>query len=509
MIIWDYLAVFLYLTVIAAIGVRAARRQTTTSEYFVAGRRIPAFAVGFALLATTISSVTFVAIPGSVYVRDCWQLVYMGMTLFVLLFVVKYVVTFYRRVVHMSAYEYLERRFGYAARVYGSAGFVVLRMVDLGFTLYLTSVAVEIIAGWDLLWVTLAVGTFTIIYTLIGGIEGAIWTSVLQGVLFIGGAILIVGVLLFGSPAGPGAILSTAYEGGKFNLGDFSFSLESLYDSQATAWMLMAAGLLHFGRYYTTEQNMVQRYLVARSDDAAKRGVVIGLLTTVPTWCAFMFIGGCLWAFYQTSGASLPEQIASKPDTILPYFISTQLPAGAIGLILAALLSSAMSSVSADLNSVATVATQDYYVRARPQSSEKSRLLFGRLVVAIGGVVSTSVAVVLTSARTIAAYEIVVVSLSVIAGGMLGLFGLGFFTRQATRKGAYVGIVVCLLFTAWGTITSPFGIDLGFNFEMNPVLIGVFSHFILFGVGFAASRLLGGHIPDLEGLTVWGPKEAK
>jgi SSS family solute:Na+ symporter len=103
----------------------------------------------------------------------------------------------------------------------------------------------------------------------------------------------------------------------------------------------------------------------------------------------------------------------------------------------------------------------------------------------------------------VAAYEIIVIAVSIVAGGMLGLFALGFFSRVSNRAGAYVGIVVCLLFVGWATLTGPMKVDLGVNFRMNPLLIGVFSHFILFGVGLAASRLIGAPTPDVESLTVW------
>lgn len=499
----DYLVIGVYLAVTAAIGVWTARRQTSTTEYFVANRRIPAFAVGFALMATTVSSVTFVAIPGSAFARNWWQMLYMSMALVVLIFVVRYVVPFYRRVVRLSAYEYLETRFGYLARLYGSAGFVLVRIADLGFTLYLTAVAVEVIAGWQIHWVVAGVGTFTLFYTLIGGIEAAIWTSVLQGVFLIGGAVIILAVLLFTPEGGPAAVLSVAWSDGKFDLGSFEWGWHTLYYDRATAWVFLIAGLLHFGRMYSTEQSMVQRYLVARSDAAARRGVLIGVLTTVPVWFAFALVGACLWGFYQTTGTGVPADVAAKPDTILPYFIATWLPAGLVGLILGALLSAAMSSVSADLNSVATVATQDYFARALPGTSDRARLWFGRTAVLAGGVFSTAAALALTLTRSTAAYEVVVISVSIIAGGMLGLFALGFLTRRGTRAGAYAGIAASVLFVSWAAVTGPLQVDLGLNFRMNSLLIGVLSHFVLFTVGYAASVLLGGYRPVLTGLTVW------
>ncbi len=499
----DYLVVLLYLAGMAAIGAWTSRRQTTTKEYFIADQKIPAFAVGFTLMATTVSSVTFVAIPGSVFARDWWQMLYMLMAALSVAFVVLLVVPFYRRVVRMSAYEYLEQRFGYGARLYGSAGFVILRIADLGFTLYLTAVAVNVIAGWDIGWVVVGVGLFTLIYTLVGGIEAAIWTSVAQGVIFLGGALLILGVLFFVPAGGPLVVLSDAFAAGKFGLGNFEMSWKSLFADEATAWIFMAAGFLHFSRYYVTEQSAIQRYLVARTDKEAQQGVALGILTTVPTWFTFALIGACLWAFYDLTPYDLPAQVVEQPDNILPYFISTQLPTGLIGLILAALLSSAMSSVSADLNSVATVATQDFFARFRPETTDRVRLFFGRLAVLGGGILSTGAAFLLTLTRSTAAYEIVVVSVSIIAGGMLGLFALGFLCRRTTRSGAYAGIIVCLLFVSWATLTGPLGVNLGVNFTMNSILIGVFSHFVLFGVGYLGSLLLGGYKPDLSGLTVW------
>jgi SSS family solute:Na+ symporter len=268
----------------------------------------------------------------------------------------------------------------------------------------------------------------------------------------------------------------------------------------------MAAGFFQFARYYVTEQSIIQRYLVARSDREAQRGVSLGVLITVPTWFTFAFIGTCLWSFYDLAHATVPEEVLAQPDNILPYFIATRLPVGLIGLILAGLLSSAMSSVSADLNSIATVMTQDFFAHAFPGTSDPTRLVFGRIAVLFGGVCFTAAALALTLTRSTAAYEIIVISVSIVAGGMLGLFALGFLDRRANRAGANAGIVVCILFVGWATLTGPLGVDLGFNFTMNTLLIGVFSHFILFGVGYAASRVLGAPPPDVERLTVWAMK---
>jgi solute:Na+ symporter, SSS family len=500
----DLLVVAAYFLGVASIGIWAARRKKrTTEEYFLANRRIPGWVVGFAIVGTVISSVSFVALPGAAFARNWWLVVPNMMVPFVLIFVIIFVVPFYRRVVRMSSYEFLEKRFGYIARLYGSAGFLLLRIIDLGFTLLLTAIAVEVMTGWDIRLVIVCIGLFTVLYTLIGGIEAVVYTDVLQGFVLATGALTVLSVILFHPAGGPAAVISTAYGAGKFGLGDFSFGWKSLFASEPTFYILALSGLLHFGRSYMTEPNMVQRYLMARSDREAQRGVMAGALSCLPIWLTFAFIGSCLWAFYHLSSQTVPAEILQKPDNILPYFITTQLPHGLVGLILAAILSACNSSVSSDLNSVGTVVTQDYFIRALPQSSEKARLLFGRCAVTVTGLLCICVAIILISARAKALVELIVTLGMIFSGGMLGLFALGFFSTRATRRGAYIGTAACLGFILWATVTGPLKVDLGFNFNMHPIMIGVLSHFILFITGYLASVALGGYRPDLQGLTIW------
>ncbi len=500
----DYVVIAAYFLIIGAIGFWAARRKKkTTDDYFLANRRMPGWIVGFAIVGTVISSVSFVAHPGAAFARNWWLVVPNMMVPFVLLFVVIFVVPFYRRVVRMSSYEYLEQRFGYLARFYGSTGFLLLRTIDLAFTLLLTAIAVEVMTGWDIRMVIVAIGLFTILYTLIGGIEAVVYTDVLQGLVLATAAISIVIIILWRPEGGPATVIYTGYSGGKFGLGDLSFNWQSVFGAQPTFWILALSGLFHFGRAYMTEPNMVQRYLIARSDREAQRGVLAGALACLPIWLTFAFIGSCLWAFYRLTAHEIPADVLQQPDNILPHFIATQLPPGLVGLILAAILSACNSSVSSDLNSVGTVVTQDYFTRALPNTSERARLLFGRCAVLVTGILCVCTALILISARAKALVELIVTLGMIFSGGMLGLFALGFFSKRATRRGAYIGMAICLTFILWAVLTGPLKVDLGFNFQMHPIMIGVFSHFILFASGYLASLAFGGYRPDVAGLTIW------
>ncbi len=97
----------------------------------------------------------------------------------------------------------------------------------------------------------------------------------------------------------------------------------------------------------------------------------------------------------------------------------------------------------------------------------------------------------------------------IFSGGMLGLFALGFLSTRATRRGAYIGTTICLAFILWATLTGPLKINLGFNFNMHPIMIGVLSHFILFISGYFASLIFGGYRPELTGLTIGSRKESE
>jgi SSS family solute:Na+ symporter len=480
-----------------------SRRQKTTSEYFVADRRIPGWVVAFTLVGTMISSMTLIGHPGAVFARNMWNVMGILAMPVVLLFVAWYIVPFYRRVVGMSAYEYLSKRFGTGARVYSSTGFLLGRIVDIGFTLYTTSIAAAIMTGWDIRWVVVVVGTIIVLYTLVGGIEGVVWIDVVQGVVLVSAALTIIGTVLFTPSQGPSGVLAAAWKGGKFQLGDFDHSWSSLFKEMPTAWMLLFMGFISQATSYITQQNMVQRYLIARTDKEAMSGMFVGALACAPIWVTFMFIGACLFGFYQVSGHVLPPEIANQPDSIVPYFVSTQLPAGLVGLILAAILGQALSSMSADLNSIATVATADYFSKLFPQSSDRRRLTFGRAVVIVAGAACVGTGLALTLTRSRAAFELFVILTSILTGGVLGLFALGWLTRRANRIGAYSGIVACLLFTTWATLTGPFKQDWGFNYRLNPLTMALATQLVLFGVGYLVSRIWPDPTLNVTGMTVW------
>lgn len=500
----DILVLFIYVCIIASIGLYVARGNKTTTQYFIAGRTIPAWAVAFTLMATLIGSGTFVGHPGTSYQRGLILLVPHLCLPIVLLIVAKYIVPFYRRVVGMSAYEYIGTRFGLAGRLYTAFGFVADRTFDLGVTLLTTSIAITVLTGWDLLTVILSISIFTLVYTMIGGIKAVVWTDVAQGIILAGGGLIVLLRLLFAPEAGyPGAVVVEAWNGGRLTLGSWELSWSSFFNVETTTvWLFILTYMVQWSRRYISDQHMVQRYLIARTDREASKGAVWGAIYCVPIFATFMFIGACLYGFYQVTGTPGP----AVGDDIMPHFLGNFLPAGVLGLILAAILASAMSNASSDLNSVSTVLTTDFFGNLLPGTSDRIRLIFGRTMVAIGGLLAATVAILLIPEEgALPVMERAIVIASIIAGGTFGLFCLGFLTRSATRRGCYIGIAACVIFITWAILTEPRTrmVDLGFNFPFNPILIGLGGHLTVFVVGYISSKLFGGYRPEnVENLTI-------
>ncbi|MGA8149546.1 MAG: sodium:solute symporter [Terriglobales bacterium] len=496
----DATMVAVYMTAMIVIGIRFARRQTTTESYFVAKRSVPGWALAMSLLATIISAVTFIAYPGSGYAGNWSMLVPGVMVVVVLALAGTVIIPFYRHVVGISAYEYFEKRFGYPARAYSSAAFVLGSFSKMAFVVYLLALTISSITGWRLESVVVGVAAITIFYTLLGGLDAVIWADVVQGFILWLGILICVGYLFIRSPGGPSAVLALAWANHKFDLGN-----PALVFSQPTIIVLSIYGFFWYLQKYTADQTMVQRYLASKSDKEALRGLVAGAALCIPVWVLFMFIGTQLWAFYRLTGETLPSYI-TKADQVFPYFIRTHIPAGIAGLFIAALFGAAMATLSSDLNCLSVVLVEDFYRKLRPHATDLRRLRVAKFSVAVFGLLAVWSAIQLGHTQGTALSLWYTIS-AIVAGGLAGLFLLGFLSTRANQQGAYVGIVASLMFTAWATLTLNGGsvVNLGkYNFPLHDYMIGAVGHLVLLVVGYFTSFLFHGADRTIEELTLWG-----
>ena len=502
----DLVVIAIYFVAVAAIGLRFARRQTTTEKYFVAGRSIPHWAMGLSIFATIISSITFVAYPGAAFKGDWNQLVPGFMAVGVLLVVGTFLISFFRHAVGMSAYEYFEKRFGYGARAYSALAFITGHFSKMGFVLFTITTAICGMTGWDKYHVIAGVGLLTIAYTLIGGLEAVIWTEVLQGIVKLAGVVVVIGVLLSIMPGGAGAAFDLAASKNKFSLGSFDFDLTA----NGNFWVMLIYGAFWYLQKYAADQTLVQRYLIAKTDRDALKGVALGAFLCVPAWTAFMLVGTLLWAYYQLSGELFPAQLLDAngkviADRVFPYFLTTKIPAGLAGIFMAALMSAAMSTMSSDLNCLSAVGVEDYYRKLRPQATDRQRLFIGKLIVAISGVLAVTIGAYIAR-KGDSALSLYYAATAIVSAGLAGMFLLAFLSRRANRQGLWCGLIAALIFTAWATLTGGKyrQLDLGWNYTLPDVMIGVIAHVIVLTVGWLASFAFPAPGKEIYSLTLWG-----
>jgi SSS family solute:Na+ symporter len=497
---WLDLSIMLaYLAAMVSVGVRFSRRQTSTEEYFVAKRSIPSWAMGFSIVATLITSVTFVAYPGSAYGKN-WSLLVPGfMVGGALLVCGLIVVPFYRHVVGMSAYEYFGRRFGLVARMYSSIAFSLIHFSKMGFVFYLLALTVNSMTGWNMDSIIIIVGIATVFYTVIGGLEAVIWADVIQGFVLWVGVLIALSFLLFLPPGGPSEPFRVAWEAHKFSFGSWSGSF-----SQQTIPVLLLYGFFFYLQKYTADQTMVQRYLVAKSDRAAVKGVALGAMLCIPVWALFMLIGTCTWSFFKLTGEKLPGYI-TKADQVFPYFLTMHLPRGMAGFFMASLMGAAMSGLSSDLNALAVVAVEDFYRVLKSGTTDQQRLSAGKVVVGCAGALCIAIALVLAHSNGSALSMWFSVS-AIASGGLAGLFLLAFFSTRANRQGIYVGMVATTLYTAWATATvgaKPL-VNLGSrNFPWNELMIGAVGHVVMLVFGYLGSLLFPADPSAVAQMTFW------
>jgi SSS family solute:Na+ symporter len=507
----DYAIIALSLLVSLYIGFHFSKGQKSTSKYFAADGKIPSWAIGLSILATLVSSVTFLAYPGEGFTTNWIRLVQGLMVPVVLIFMIFTVAPLYRKVIGLSAYEYFEKRFGYFARLYSSMGFILAHFSKMGTVFYLLALALSSMIGIETLTFVWILGAIIILLTLIGGIEAVIWLDVVQGILLIGGGILALCIILFTAEGGPAQVWQTAVEAGRVGFGPFDWDFVNL-----TFWVMAINGVFYAIQKYGTDQTIVQRYLTAKSDRDAVKASLIGVLLTVPVWALFMFIGTGLFSFYELSSTPLPEGI--KPDAVFPHFILSELPVGVTGLIISALTAAAISSLDSDINCLSAVAVEDYYGRFKKNATEKQKLVFGKWMVVASGLGALIVASIYVLMDGKGVLGIIFTLYAIFSGGIAGMFLLGLFSKRANKKGLYVGIAASVTFTAWAVLTSSkvgsgddqrLILDMGsLNFTQHKYMLGVYSHLVLFGVGLLASYFFKAPPPE-QNLTWAGWRKLK
>ena len=428
---WTVLAA--YLLGMLALGFYFMRREGGSDDFFKGGGRIPWWAAGISIYATMLSAITYMAYPAKAYATD-WTYYPMLVTILLVSFpVIRYYLPFFRRLQVTTAYEYLERRFNATTRLMASALFIIFMVARMALVLYLPSLALTAVTGIDIYICIILMGVITIVYCTMGGVEAVVWGDVVQGIILVGGALFAVGYLAFGTTGGVGGFLDIAMTDGKFRLFDWSLDYRS-----ATFWVIILGGMANNLISYTSDQTVIQRYLTTKDEQSARRSIMMNGVMSVFVSIAFFAIGAGLYTFFKTHPAELDYTMA-KADTIFPFFMMSQLPAGIAGLLIAAIFAATMSTISSNINSVATAFSVDFYKRRFPASDDRRMLRVARMACIVSGVIGVCIALLMATWQILSLLDFFQEILGLLSSGLGGLFLMGIFFPRIGGRAALGG----------------------------------------------------------------------
>ncbi len=477
----DILVVLAYFCAIFGIGLYVGRKQESLESYALGNRNLPWWAILASILAAEISAATFLGAPGEGFALRNFTYAQLAIgTILGRIIVGRLFLKPYYQYNVVSIYEYLEKRFGLNTRRWASITFLISRVLASGTRLFfagiLLVIAYMMVTGQDgagqmetvviyiaaLTFITIA----TAVYTTLGGLKAVVWTDVLQASILAVSLITTICVLLFSIKAGGdwGAAWDTIchHLGNKDynpceirNLKPWAFfdsgltgqglveDIKNILSSEYTLWTAVLGSTFITMATHGTDQDMVQRMLAAPDSKKGARAVILSGLMDMPIVLIFISCGMLLFVYFAQNGITPPE----KQIEIFPWFIIHCLPVGVRGLLVAALLATAMGSLSTALNALATTATRDWYVDVfHPNAGQQEQLravrwltvFFAVLLILVGA----GTAWLTVMDPTVRILPIALGIFGYTYGSLLGVFLLGMLTR---RRGNDVGNMLAMV----------------------------------------------------------------
>ena len=479
----NYCVLAFYLLALVGMGVYFSRRGQGIEDFFLAGRRIPWWAAGLSIYATQLSAITYISTPALAFSSN-WIVAPVSLTILLMApVVVTFFLPFFRRLDITTAYQYLEKRYGYGARAFGSLSFILFQFGRMAIVVYLPALALAAITGIDVYGSILIMGILATAYTVLGGMEAVVWTDVVQTIVLFGGMLLSL-ILIGADQGGFAALFAEANSADKLQMlsGSMSFT-------EAATWSILIGGFLLNLAPYTTDQAVVQRYLTTKDEKAAARGIWLNGLLAIPGVVCFFALGTGLWAFFRAHPELLV--VGMKNDEVFPLFVAEHLPAGVSGLVIAGVFAASMSSLDSSMHSIATTFTEDFYKPLRRDRTKRGDLLVARIVTLTMGGVGTGLALVLATFDIESLFLFFQKVLGLLGSGLVTIFLLGIFTRRCHSAGVITGALASSLVMFFVTQFSPV------HAYVYP-LIGISSGLL---IGYLASILIPATRRDTAGLT--------
>lgn len=508
----DWTVLGLSLVLMVVYGLWRSRGSDTTAKYLLAGRTMPWYAMALSIMATQASAITFISTTGQSY-ADGMRFVqmYLGLPLAMILISAFAVPRFHRSGVY-TAYEYLERRFDSKTRVLSSIIFLLSRGLAVGVSLSAPAVVLTVLLGWPSQWTALFMGAVVVAYTVSGGIAAVTWTDFVQMLIMTAGLIAALLTAIWLLPAGvtfPRA-LTIAGAAGRLNPVVWRFD----WNDQYNIWSGVIGGMFLALAYFGCDQSQVQRYLTGKDIASSRLSLLFNGLAKIPMQFLILFTGAMVFVFYvyvqppvifnpqamaalerhqgyaelhaqydaafarrraaalradiaafqqsqrsfdgararalEMAGAVTGERGAKDTNYIFLWFVIRQVPAGVVGLIMAAIFAAAMSTISAEINSLATVSMVDVYRRfLRKQAPDRHYLAASRWLTVFWGAYAIVTAYYAQGLGSLV--EAVNRLGSLFYGTLLGVFVLAFFFRRVGGTAAFAAMLTgeAVVFGFW------------------------------------------------------------
>jgi len=497
----DWVVMACWLVFLVSYGLWRGRGSASTDQFMLAGKTMPWYAMGLSIMATQASAITFISTTAQAYV-DGMRFVqfYFGLPLAMVILSATAVPIFHRAKV-FTAYEYLEHRFDAKTRLLVTIIFLISRGLGAGLALSAPAIVLSVVLGWPFRVTIMIMGGLVVLYTTTGGIKAVTWADVQQMAVILLALVAAFVVAITMLPADVSFLDAVKLAGaaGKLNAVTTTFDWNDRYN----IWSGLIGGMFLALAYFGTDQSQVQRYLTGKSIGQSRLGLLLNAMAKVPMQFFILFIGAMVFvvflfiqpplvfhpvemervqassqyaaiegryeqAFAQRQAAAR-RIIASDPSALQDFraaqkdfdaaradalkisntsdtnyiflsFVTHYLPVGIVGLVVAVIFTAAMSAISGEINSLATVTVIDIYKRhLAKDSSDKHYVTASRIATVFWGIY----AVVFASTATGfgALIEAVNQVGSLFYGGMLGVFVLAFFVKRCTATGAFVGVL--------------------------------------------------------------------
>jgi SSS family transporter len=426
----DLIVIVVYFVAVIAAGLLLSGRQQDAGDYFLGRRGLPWWAIMLSIVATETSALSVISVPG---IASRGNLTFLQLAFGYLvgrIGVAGLLLPGYFDGTQETAYQRLERRFGVATRRIASAAFLVTRALGDGVRVFATAIPLAIITQWSIPLGILAVGMVSVFYTWVGGLRAVVWVDVIQLMFYLLGAIATIMIALHN----PVHSLADAWSSGKLTVIDPAFSFRSTY----TLWGGLIGGALLSAASHGTDHLIVQRLLAARGLPDSKRALIGSGVFIIAQFALFLFVGTALWM----AGADRPDLPA---DAIYPTFVVERLPAGLAGLVVAAILAAAMSTVSSSLNSLASASTHDFYAPMTGRTDPEHLLRVGRGMTLVWAAILVGGALLFRNRNT----PVVVLALSIASityGGLLGSYLLGGLWARTRQVDVVIAILAGVAF---------------------------------------------------------------